>query len=247
MLSVALSLCLLFAAVCGQTKLSGADKQELLEAHNHFRSKVNPIATNMEMMVWNNELATVAQTYAEQCVFEHNTDRVSQQNTFTSVGENILLSQENPVNNYTGLVGEWQNQGADYDYPMNTCSVSAVCGAYTQVVWANSNNVGCGVYRCNNSTIGLLLVCNYGPAGNFIGQSPFMTGNQSCSACPPNSTYCESNLCTASPPTPTMDPTTTMVTVSMESTTTDSSAIITAGPSIVVVMAALYATLKLVM
>ncbi len=51
MLSVALSLCLLFAAVCGQTKLSGADKQELLEAHNHFRSKVNPIATNMEMMV----------------------------------------------------------------------------------------------------------------------------------------------------------------------------------------------------
>ena len=51
MLSVALSLCLLFAAVCGQTGLSGADKQELLEVHNYFRSKVNPIATNMEMMV----------------------------------------------------------------------------------------------------------------------------------------------------------------------------------------------------
>ena len=85
----------------------------------------------------------MAQTYAEQCVFEYNTDRVSQQNTFTSVGENILLSQENPVNNYTGLVGEWQNQGADYDYPMNTCSVSAVCRAYTQVcLWQSNFNSG---------------------------------------------------------------------------------------------------------
>ncbi len=31
--------------------------------------------------------------------------------------------------------------------------------------------------------------------GNSPGQSPYMTGNQSCSACPPNSTYCENNLC----------------------------------------------------
>ncbi len=49
MFCVALSLSLLFAAVCGQ--LSDADKQEILEAHNYFRSSVSPIATNMEMMV----------------------------------------------------------------------------------------------------------------------------------------------------------------------------------------------------
>ena len=51
MFCVALSLSLLFATVCGQTELSDANKQEILEAHNSFRSNVSPIATNMEMMV----------------------------------------------------------------------------------------------------------------------------------------------------------------------------------------------------
>jgi len=38
-----------------------------------------------------------------------------------------------------------------------------------KVVWAESNNLGCGAYRCA-STVGinfrnaLYLVCNYGPA-----------------------------------------------------------------------------------
>ena len=37
--------------VIGQTSLSEADKQEILNAHNHFRSIVNPTASNMEEMV----------------------------------------------------------------------------------------------------------------------------------------------------------------------------------------------------
>ncbi len=164
MFSVALSLSLLFAAVCGQ--LSGADKQDLLEAHNYFRSSVSPIATNMEMMVtirlqqnvairyrfwfiimhacsfwqrfylsqvWNDELATVAQTYAEKCVLAPNNNR-TQQSTFTTVGENILIYSDSGNRlNYTRLVDIWYSEGADYNYSTNTCSSNSVCGHYTQV------------------------------------------------------------------------------------------------------------------
>ena len=48
---VLVCLSLLCSYASGQTSLSAADKQEVLNAHNHFRSIVNPIATNMEKMV----------------------------------------------------------------------------------------------------------------------------------------------------------------------------------------------------
>ncbi len=31
--------------------------------------------------------------------------------------------------------------------------------------------------------------------GNFVGQSPYMTGNNFCSDCPAEKPYCNSNLC----------------------------------------------------
>ena len=47
-----LLLCLgTISSVCGQNSLSEADSQELLDAHNRFRSMVDPPATNMRRMV----------------------------------------------------------------------------------------------------------------------------------------------------------------------------------------------------
>jgi len=49
---VPLFFCLLaISSVCGQNSLSEADRQELLDAHNRFRSMVDPPATNMRRMV----------------------------------------------------------------------------------------------------------------------------------------------------------------------------------------------------
>ena len=73
----------------------------------------------------------VAQNYAEQCVFEHNADRVSQQSTFTFVGEN-LAATTGPTN-YTYLVMLWYDEIQDYNFSSNTCAQGGVCGHYTQV------------------------------------------------------------------------------------------------------------------
>ena len=81
------------------------------------------------LQLWNNDLAQVAQNYADNCVFEHNSNRVSQQSTFTSVGENLFASSGQA--NYTSAVLSWYNEVEDYTYSSNTCS--AVCGHYTQV------------------------------------------------------------------------------------------------------------------
>lgn len=57
-----------------------------------------------------------------------------------------------------------------------------ICGHYTQLIWASSVKVGCARKTCstvyenpdfNGATI---VVCDYSPAGNDIGQKPYVAG-----------------------------------------------------------------------
>jgi len=146
--------------------------------HNDFRSAVNPpAATPLPPLKWNAELAQVAQAYAEECIFGHNGDRTSQQATFTHVGENIYGSS---VTDFATVwpagVTAWHAEVSDYNHAANSCS--AVCGHYTQIVWETTTDVGCGIYQCSSSLdLGpnaAFLVCNYGPAGNFNGEKPYV-------------------------------------------------------------------------
>ena len=64
--------------------LTEAAKQGLVDKHNELRRKVargeetngpQPAASNMKKVVWNDELAVIAQRWADQCQFEHDTGR----------------------------------------------------------------------------------------------------------------------------------------------------------------------------
>ena len=80
------------------------------------------------MQVWSDELAKVAQTHAERCVFAHNADRSNMQDKFGYVGENLYIYSG--AADYTSTIQGWYDEGTDYDY--NTVSCNAVCGHYTQ-------------------------------------------------------------------------------------------------------------------
>ena len=83
------------------------------------------------MQVWNSELANVAQTYAEQCILEHNSNRTSQQDTFNTVGENLCVTSLQNAN-FTNSVRGWFDQRNNYNYQSNSCN--GVCAQYTQVI-----------------------------------------------------------------------------------------------------------------
>ena len=73
----------------------------------------------------------------------------------------------------TDAVGLWVNEKSNYDSNSNTCAAGNVCGHYTQVVWENSLRLGCGKVRCDNNR-GTLIICNYDPPGNYVGQRPYL-------------------------------------------------------------------------
>ena len=135
-------------------------------AHNAARDNVSPAAaTPIPHLAWSSTIAATAQAYAEQCVFSHSGGQY---------GENLYATTGSAT--AQDVVDSWVGESASYDYASNSCS--ATCGHYTQVVWASSTNLGCGVANCTtNSPFGggawQIWVCNYDPPGNYVGESPY--------------------------------------------------------------------------
>lgn len=92
---------------------------------------------DIQVQVWNDELAQVAQAWADRCLLEplqHNSDRSSQSTSFSFVGENIGFST-NLAEPPTETVRRWHDEVQDYTFgPVGGSNVcSGVCGHYTQV------------------------------------------------------------------------------------------------------------------
>ncbi|KAJ7375082.1 hypothetical protein OS493_001814 [Desmophyllum pertusum] len=76
------------------------------------------------------------------------------------------------------------------------------CGHYTQLAWAKSKRIGCGVKWCDKD-FGqphpwipgeTIVTCDNGPAGNIIGEYPYQKGTP-CSKCASGNGFCYKNLC----------------------------------------------------
>ncbi|MDH5425892.1 MAG: CAP domain-containing protein [Gammaproteobacteria bacterium] len=157
-------------------------KDDFLCAHNAVRATANPVPSpELPALSWNDNLATVAQAWADQCNWSHNPDRAAEYNSLsgeaTSVGENLYLTTfSNPAPD--AAVTAWAAEASSYDYATNSCATGEVCGHYTQLVWRDTLNVGCGMKLCSTvagttMTNATIMVCNYEMAGNWIGVAPY--------------------------------------------------------------------------
>ncbi len=90
-------------------------------------------------------------------------------------GENLVWTWQDPrpengfIYTPEEAVDAWGNEVKYYDLATGKCK-GGVCGHYTQLVWHNTTDVGCGRASCGNAEV---WVCNYLPAGNFIGRKPY--------------------------------------------------------------------------
>jgi pathogenesis-related protein 1 len=178
-------------------------KQRFLDSHNDIRRRYG-----LSDLTWDNNLADYAQRWAQylkehnRCTMEHR--QVLGKEEGKSFGENLGIkwSEEEKIgekySNETewrwtvvpfvkgkfisspefNVIG-WSQECQDYDYENNKCPKGKMCGHFTQVVWAKSARLGCGMVFCdgkeNSEGHGRaeLWVCNYDPPGNYIGQRPF--------------------------------------------------------------------------
>lgn len=136
-----------------------------VESHNQRR--LSPVPTpepSLAPLAFDGDLSRTAQAWSAGCVFEHSTG---------DLGENLafLSGQDSTPEDAVGL---WADEDAFYDYDTNACAPGEVCGHYTQIVWRDTQRVGCGSSTCTiDGFEGLFWVCNYDPPGNFVGERPY--------------------------------------------------------------------------
>lgn len=146
---------------------SGAEPARLAgitAAHNAVRAELN-----IAPLTWSPQVAAFAQEWADAlaergCMTIH---RPYEGPDAQKYGEN-LFSSWGDAPSAVDVVAHWVSEVADYNAVTDTCS--GVCGHYTQVVWAASERLGCGMASCGDKEV---WVCNYDPAGNIWGERPY--------------------------------------------------------------------------
>ena len=147
-------------------------------AHNAVRARTDGGAKGpIPSLTWSTALASKAEAYAKKlakdCSLKHSGTK--------GLGEN-LARFEGQKANPAMVVETWARELRCYTYsPFGIddcdtikCALSNGCGHYTQIVWRNTTQVGCGVAVCGRGASHQeIWVCMYKPAGNFIRQYPY--------------------------------------------------------------------------
>lgn len=193
-------------------------KRVILDLHNDYRQKIaagketraynQPPAANMLQMIYNEELQNISRCWANSCKGNPLThDHCRRTKYDEHVGQNLGFYNDSRANfdlqNITlQLIQFWFDEVLDFkpEWAKDTKDRSAqvVVGHYTQLVWADSLELGCAIVRYTTPNIHpkeyppkwnhVILVCNYGPGGNYLGQEVYAEGPP-CSQCPPH-THC---------------------------------------------------------
>uniref|UniRef100_K1QYI2 Cysteine-rich secretory protein Mr30 n=1 Tax=Magallana gigas TaxID=29159 RepID=K1QYI2_MAGGI len=161
------SACLEKSSMASNSGVIDADKTTIVDSHNSYRAGVVPTAVLMYKMYWDDEIAMIAQNYADACRF--------------SVGQNLAAGDYDV--GWGNIVKLWYDEVKDFT--MNGTNNFGRVGHYTQVVSANSILIGCGFALCGTTRN---YVCNYGPAGNMDYNNPYLAGT-ACSG------YCTGKVC----------------------------------------------------
>ncbi|XP_065850608.1 pathogenesis-related protein PR-1-like [Euphorbia lathyris] len=144
-----------------QEQLYWSTASQFLSPQNAARARLR-----MRPLQWDSTLAMYAHSYANQrrndCQLRHSNG---------PFGENIFWGSGTGWNPGQAVTS-WTSERRWYNYWTNSCFWNQQCGHYTQIVWRNTQRVGCAKVTCNAGR-GVFMICNYYPPGNYIGERPY--------------------------------------------------------------------------
>jgi len=148
--------------------------------HNNLRATYS-----LPPMQWSEHLSSYATQWVNHLAATKNCAMVHRPNYGNSAfkqvyGENLfwaspevfsdgeVILQDIDTNN---VFQAWAEEENFYDYQTNSCLPGKDCGHFTQIVWHETQKVGCAMAICPDMS--QIWACNYSPRGNYIGEWPY--------------------------------------------------------------------------
>ncbi|KAL9227996.1 hypothetical protein vseg_003621 [Gypsophila vaccaria] len=136
--------------------------REFLSAHNTIRAKYE-----VPPLEWDRTLARFARRHASELA-----KNCSMVHSGGQYGENLFWGK---LDHWTParIVEDWASEVQYFDLNSKKCTRDwTECGHFTQLVWAETQRVGCHRQKCIWQ-VGFIGICIYDPPGNGADQNPF--------------------------------------------------------------------------
>lgn len=146
--------------------LTPAEVRQLLQEHNRVRAEVGVGA-----LVWSESIAAHARQWAERlaasgCRMAHRPVQGPWRGIY---GENLFMGTAGHYGVADAVRG-WESEKRFFQGGPLTLSNWQPAGHYTQLVWRNTREFGCGKAQCQGR---IIIVCNYDPPGNVLSEKPY--------------------------------------------------------------------------
>ncbi|PIO55501.1 SCP-like protein [Teladorsagia circumcincta] len=182
-------------------------RQIFVDKHNEFRSIVArglakdkdggnaPKAANMLKVSYDCEVEENMMEWLRQCKWAHSSykDRKGWGQNLYMVDARNLNKTRMAEQSVEAWFSELANHGVPHDNKLTWKVFEHGVGHYSQLVWHNSNKIGCGVMWCEKMTF---VGCEYNPTGNYLGALIYENG-EPCTKCNCKGCTCnkEEGLC----------------------------------------------------
>lgn len=154
----------LWAAWPAEAATPIVDRMAILAEHNNYRAELRE-----PPLVWSEQLAQGAQRWADTMAA---LNRLQHSGT-PGIGENIAMWR-GANSSLSLMIGNWAREKYLFErgiFPNVSRDKNwAAVGHYTQIVWRNTTEVGCGTSKNGRTDF---MVCWYNPPGNIVGQNPY--------------------------------------------------------------------------
>jgi len=146
--------------------LTAQEVRQLIRLHNKARADVGVMP-----VIWSKKLAGYAEEWANNlasidCALRH---RPRSGKWKQEYGENLFTG----TSGYYGVadaVKSWESEKTYYHGQTLNSSNFHDSGHFTQIIWKNTKQIGCAKVECKGD---LIVVCNYNPPGNVLGEKPY--------------------------------------------------------------------------
>ncbi|XP_059138859.1 GLIPR1-like protein 1 [Physella acuta] len=193
-----------------RTTFTPEEKQRILQIVNSYRSIVEPPATGMRELMWDEDLEEFAKDWTQKCIGTHSHRNMTKKwmkkkphtwKVWDYMGEALYYNHGSKYSIEEAFWMFW-NEGKDYDINEPKCTHKYTCGHYQVITTAKAHRVGCALNKCQRfskstyPTPAIFIACLF-DARYFEDARPYEVGER-CSACGGSGysfQYCRHGLC----------------------------------------------------